>query len=60
VVEAVDLQAVTSARALQRALSARSSKGGHVATVRRGADRFFVLLGPSEVAVPPGAGRGDE
>ncbi len=60
VVEAVDLQAVTSARALQRALSARSAKGGHVATVRRGGDRFFVLLGASDVTAAPGAGGGDE
>jgi len=56
VVEAVDLQAVTSARALQRALSARSPKGAHVATVRRGGDRFFVLLGPADVTAAPGGG----
>jgi len=60
VVEAVDLQAVTSARTLQRALSARSSKGAHVATVRRDGERFFVLLGPSDGTAAPGSGGGDE
>ena len=60
VVEAVDLQPVTSARLLERALAARASKGAHVATVRRGLDRFFVLLGPAEVAAAAGAGGRDE
>ena len=60
VVEAVDLREVTGAQALQRALSTRSPKGAHVATVRRGGDRFFVLLGPSDVTAAPGTGGGDE
>lgn len=47
VVEAVDLQAVTSARQLERALAARAAQGLHLVTVRRGLARFFVLLGPA-------------
>jgi S1-C subfamily serine protease len=50
VVEAVDLRAVTSARALQRALVARPAHGAHLVTVRRGHDRFFTLLEPAAAA----------